>query len=902
MATMALKRRTPSLNTLPTVPNISVIDNPLPTASITNKPAALGASLYHICRSVLDKLTAVEGMNEYLDDAGQSPHPLSAQSPSTSEPTTPTSSDPLSKLWSLCRRGAPLCTLFNALNPAKPLKVDPNLNLKQNACKASVYHFIVACRDQLHFSEDELFTITDLYQDDTNGFVKVVNTVEKLIHLLEKDGVIAIRSSNRNSDPSAPKDTRDQVVLEILNSERKYVQDLEVLQNYMRDLQNQKIVSPDTIHYLFGNLNTLLDFQRRFLIQLENTAENPPEEQRFCQLFLQMEDAFSVYEPYCANYYSAQDLVIQEAPKLEKLAHILNPTYELSSMLIKPIQRICKYPLLIGNLVKATNKDWPHYSEMLEGLEAIKRIADKVNETQRKHENLMALEELKRRVDENERDMVDSHGTILLQDKLVMHSGDQDRELQIYLFDKTLLICKVTDGASTMNINKANKLIIRKRRASIQTKGRILTNRIISITNKSVPGIWALSIEFRAREVERFMLKFRNEEHLRLWETTLNKVKTTHKTHVPNTHLLSMTTPPTPHGRSNGLYFDDDDEGDDEEDYFQSGRSRSNSTSAQQAAVAAAGGSNGSIRPRMGRQNSQDASMFITTARPPLPPPMPSMSLSSISRNITTSSSDYGVFPASPPPSSPSSPGSASRTSSGALSSPWYHRGDDSTLVDIGAKFLNATDALTPASEEFRPLGIPPARSQSHSAVPGSSMHSGGPSSLPPMAAAAAPTTRSHTRNRSQSSPNIHRNGTPSQWDDVPHVPINSRTLYRDNNSTMGTAVRNVASIPHLSETANSQQHLQSHPSPTSADSVKIKLNYNDGIYVIMVPEDVTFTELIEKADKKIRLVGNLKMNDVLGLKYQDEDGDLITIDSDDDVQMAFENRVGSALNLFVHI
>ena len=119
----------------------------------------------------------------------------------------------------------------------------------------------------------------------------------------------------------------------------------------MRELQIQKIVSPDTIHYLFGNLNALVDFQRRFLIQLEEIAEKSPEEQRIGHLFIQFEDSFSVYEPYCANYYSAQDLVVQETPRLQKLADILNPIYELPSMLIKPVQRICKYPLLLKELL-----------------------------------------------------------------------------------------------------------------------------------------------------------------------------------------------------------------------------------------------------------------------------------------------------------------------------------------------------------------------------------------------------------------------------------------------------------------------------------------------------------------------------------------------------------------------
>lgn len=32
----------------------------------------------------------------------------------------------------------------------------------------------------------------------------------------------------------------------------------------------------------------------------------------------------------------------------QKLAHILDPVSELAPLLIKPVQRICKYPLLIS--------------------------------------------------------------------------------------------------------------------------------------------------------------------------------------------------------------------------------------------------------------------------------------------------------------------------------------------------------------------------------------------------------------------------------------------------------------------------------------------------------------------------------------------------------------------------
>lgn len=153
MSASALNRRNPSVTML-TIDSPPPPPPPLrPVNTTTPTTAASSGSLYHICRSVLDKLSTVEGMANYLDCD---------------------TTDPLTKLTLICRQGFPLCTLYNALKPVTLLKVesDPNLNAI-NSCKAYVYHFIVACRKHLLFPEEDMFTISDLYQNDTNGFVKV---------------------------------------------------------------------------------------------------------------------------------------------------------------------------------------------------------------------------------------------------------------------------------------------------------------------------------------------------------------------------------------------------------------------------------------------------------------------------------------------------------------------------------------------------------------------------------------------------------------------------------------------------------------------------------------------------------------------------------------------------------
>jgi len=135
---------------------------------------------------------------------------------------------------------------------------------------------------------------------------------------MEAKGLLRAKRSKRNSDPAKPTDKRAKVVNEILETERSYVQDLENLQAYMRALQaDGAVVSPEMIHLIFGNINALVDFQRRFLIAVETNAALPPQEQNFGHVFLQHEEAFAVYEPFCANVKTASSLVVQEYEKLQ---------------------------------------------------------------------------------------------------------------------------------------------------------------------------------------------------------------------------------------------------------------------------------------------------------------------------------------------------------------------------------------------------------------------------------------------------------------------------------------------------------------------------------------------------------------------------------------------------------
>jgi cell division control protein 24 len=277
---------------------------PLSANTIGNKPAVAGSSLYQACLTLRDRLWCVTDFGEaFLVQSVDSPTTNEAGSSASiggysSAPASPKTthipskakvnpSDPVTQLWQCFRLGAPLCWLFNKLGPRNELPINPDANRSNaNECKKQVAKFIIALNHELGWDSDDIFTVSQLYLNDTNGFVKVIRTISKLLDVFESRGLLnEAPTSAITEELQKPSDDRAWIVRELLDTERKYVQDLEVMQNYARALSQYDILPPDTIHSLFGNLNTLVDVQRRFLICVEENVRRPADDQHFGHVF-----------------------------------------------------------------------------------------------------------------------------------------------------------------------------------------------------------------------------------------------------------------------------------------------------------------------------------------------------------------------------------------------------------------------------------------------------------------------------------------------------------------------------------------------------------------------------------------------------------------------------------------
>jgi cell division control protein 24 len=128
------------------------------TNNIINQRADASRSLYQICVNLQQRLKLVPGFSDHL---------LESQQEHEGEDM-----DPVSSLWGCLRKGTPLLTIYTALKPSDPLKIDENLAPSRRP-KVAAFKFVEACMKDLGLPPQECFSLSDLFGDDTTGFVKV---------------------------------------------------------------------------------------------------------------------------------------------------------------------------------------------------------------------------------------------------------------------------------------------------------------------------------------------------------------------------------------------------------------------------------------------------------------------------------------------------------------------------------------------------------------------------------------------------------------------------------------------------------------------------------------------------------------------------------------------------------
>jgi len=372
-----------------------------------NKVAEKEQSLFQICVILRQRLSGVPGFDSFLEEE---------------ERGADEDTDPVTLLWRTFRRGYPLLALYNVLRPEKHIQPDlSNISSELKKGKAMTFKFLNACIHDLKFKIEECFIILDLYGDDTTGFVRVTKTVTRMLDILVEQNIIEdTRRDSAEPGANGKRSQRQHIVHELVNTERTYVQQLELLQAFQGQCQKTSVVPGDILHQIFLNLNGLLDFQRRFLIRVEQINAMSEDEQNWGKLFVLYNEAFSIYEPYITNQKQCEATVMREFDRLKQAGGtpelqgiVANPS-TLYSFLMKPFQRLSKYPLLLDQLYKKGDLDPERKSDLLIGKECATAVLSRTNAAMEREDRLGAVEDLRSRVEEWKGHNLSEFGELLL--------------------------------------------------------------------------------------------------------------------------------------------------------------------------------------------------------------------------------------------------------------------------------------------------------------------------------------------------------------------------------------------------------------------------------------------------------------------------------------------------------
>ncbi|XP_068533181.1 pleckstrin homology domain-containing family G member 1 isoform X2 [Anas acuta] len=252
------------------------------------------------------------------------------------------------------------------------------------------------------------------------------------------------------TEPTSPKLLYvDRVVQEILETERMYVQDLKsIVEDYLDCITDQSKLSLGTEERsaLFGNIRDIYHFNSELLQDLEN-CENDPVAIADC--FVSKSEDFHIYTQYCTNYPRSV-AVLTECMRNKTLAKFFRERQEalqhslpLGSYLLKPVQRILKYHLLLHEIENHLDKDTEGYDVVLDAIDTMQRVAWHINDMKRKHEHAIRLQEIQSLLTNWKGPDLTSYGELVLEGTFRIQRAKNERTL--FLFDKLLLITKKRD-------------------------------------------------------------------------------------------------------------------------------------------------------------------------------------------------------------------------------------------------------------------------------------------------------------------------------------------------------------------------------------------------------------------------------------------------------------------------
>ncbi|KAJ9601403.1 hypothetical protein L9F63_000427, partial [Diploptera punctata] len=323
----------------------------------------------------------------------------------------------------------------------------------------------------IHFSEKviALFQYTALNEDELSfekdDVITILAHEEPLWWRGELNGVSGLFPSNyvaplSTVPVSGMEKKRQDAIVELIFTEESYINDmLAVYDVFEKTLRESKLLSQQDVQRIFVNWREIIDCNYMFLRALHVRRDMSAGGiiRMIGDILCENLPCMTAYIRFCSRQLSAAKFLQQQTEESADFRNIVKQCQNdprirgmpLSSFLIKPMQRITKYPLLIKKILDYTPSNHPDRLNLQEALAKAEEFCTQVNEGVREKENSDRLEWLQRCVQceglEEElifNSMTNSLGPRKFLHFGVLHKAKSGKELVGFLMNDFLLLAQ----------------------------------------------------------------------------------------------------------------------------------------------------------------------------------------------------------------------------------------------------------------------------------------------------------------------------------------------------------------------------------------------------------------------------------------------------------------------------
>lgn len=243
------------------------------------------------------------------------------------------------------------------------------------------------------------------------------------------------------------------IARELASSEQVFVDALHLLNQDFREAvhaasqeRGSPIVPDEVLEQILNHLPHLVDLNEELLGQLQERVDNWEGREQVADVLIKMGPFLKLYSSYIKDF-SNTTAALEEAkrkyPEFLKVVRNFEQSprcrqLSLQQYMLKPIQRIPQYRLLLNDYVKNLEEGTPEYDNACNALEIVSQVAQHANESMKLGDNFCKLMLLQNKIS-NRYEVLKPGRTFLKEGELMKVSRKEMQPRYFVLFSDSLL-------------------------------------------------------------------------------------------------------------------------------------------------------------------------------------------------------------------------------------------------------------------------------------------------------------------------------------------------------------------------------------------------------------------------------------------------------------------------------